>query len=225
MKKFIALTLVLALSLFALVGCSSGIEDVKHAYSNSAPKQIVVVSNYAFGTNLVSMTTTIVEGVLSTGEAAGYKTVVGERFRSLEEGSGNEIVDYIENVDTTEWYRASLGTSSDKGKTWNSEGVSLLPAVGLIAINLDESLLTNMKYSGEEFSFTVKAENAKAVFSDELENLTSDIDCTITIAGAQVTGITVEWVIPASESGAIEEDIEVSIKATYGYDIQPVTLK
>lgn len=225
MKRLLAIVLILALSVFALTSCASGVDEVKHAYSNSAPKRIVVVSTQSFGTTLLDMTTTIVEGVLETGEAAGYKTVVGDRFRSLEEGSGNEIVEYIENVDTTEWYRASLGTSTDKGRTWNADGTTFLPEVGLIAINLDPSLLTNTKFDGKEFSFTVKAANAAKVFSDELVDVAVDIDCTIVIAGAQVSSIAVSWIVPASESGAIGDEVEVSIVATYGYDIEPVTLK
>lgn len=224
MKKLFALLLILTLSVLLLASCASGVDEVKAAYANSAPSKITVISSESFGSNHLQLTTTIHEGALASGEIAAIKTVKGQRFRSIEEGSGDYIYDYIEDVDTSEWYRATKGTSSDKGKHWDYEGESFIPAAGLIAINLDASLLQNVEYDGKTLTFTVKAANASKVFSDELVDVVADISCKIVVEGAEVSSIEMGWTVPAAQSG-VGEDIVVSIKATYEYVSEFVTLK
>lgn len=228
MKRIFALLLVVVMAVMALASCApaeDGIASTKQYYENSAPKKIVVVSTEQFGSQLLDMTTTITNGYLGNLYAA-TKTVVGKRMRSITEGSGENVEAYIEDINTTDWYVEGYGISSDKGTTWDANGVSFVPLTGAIAINLDETLLENVKYENNVLSFKVSKANVAAVFADDIANMGADVECEIVNDGAVVTSVSLSWTVPATEN-ATGEDIAVSIVVEYTYDLERlnITLK
>lgn len=228
MKRIFALLLVVVMAVMALASCApaeDGIALTKQYYENSAPKKIVAVSTEQFGAHLLDMTTTITNGYLGNLNAA-TKTVVGKRMRSITEGSGENVEAYIEDINTTDWFVEGYGTSSDKGATWNADGVSFVPLTGAIAINLDETLLENVKYENNVLTFKVAKANVASVFADDVANIGGDVECEIVNDGAVVTSVSLSWTVPATEN-ATGEDIAVSIVVEYTYDLERlnITLK
>ena len=228
MKRILAFLLVAVMALTLLASCAEdGVSQVAKYYENSAPNKIVAVSTQQFGSHLIDMTTTITKGYVNAKDAA-TKTVVGKRMRSLEEGSGDTVHAYIEDIDTTEWYVDGMGVSTDKGYTWDAYGETFVPEAGLIAINLDKALLEEVSYVDNTLEFKVAKDNVAAVFSDSIEDMTGDVECKIYDDGAVVTGITVTWTLPAdADENFIGEDMEISIVVTYTYDLERlnITLK
>ena len=146
MKRIFALLLVVVMAVMALASCApaeDGIALTKQYYENSAPKKIVAVSTEQFGAHLLDMTTTITNGYLGNLNAA-TKTVVGKRMRSITEGSGENVEAYIEDVNTTDWFVEGYGTSSDKGATWNADGVSFVPSPALSLSTLTRLFLRTL---------------------------------------------------------------------------------
>lgn len=229
MKKLVSIVLTLALLCVALTSCGvAGLEDVKACYANSNPTEIVVVATQEFG-YVLSTTTVIQSGYITNedgvSEAAAIKTVKGEVMQTLEDGSGVDILASRKKINTTEYYRESLGVSSDFGVTYDSEAPSFVPARGGMAINLDDpSVIMNATFENNIMKFTVSKENAKVVFPALETDIKADALVTITIAGSVVTNILVEWTIPVNSETNVDE-MNVSVSATYKYDLVNINMK
>ena len=229
MKKIIALVLALSLTVLALASCAvAGVDEVKACYANSAPTEVVVVATQEFGT--VLSTTTVVQtgyvtNELGVSEVAAIKTVKGEMLQTLEAGSGVDILDYKKSIDTTEYYVESKGVSSDFGSTWDATATSFVPARGGMAINLENTgVIKNATFTENTMKFNVSAADAPTIFPTLETQIKADATVTITIAGGVVTSILVQWTIPFDAATNVDE-MNVSIKATYKYDLVNLNMK
>jgi hypothetical protein len=229
MKKIVALILTLSLLMLALASCAvAGVDEVKACYANSNPTEIVVVSTQEFGT-VLSTTTVIQSGYIineiGISEPAAIKTVKGEALQTLEAGSGVDILDYKYTIDTTEYYVESKGVSSNFGASWDYSAPSFVPARGGMAISFDNTgVMKNATFDGSTMKFNVSAENAPLVFPTLETAIKADATVTITVAGGVVTSILVQWTIPLDSSTNVEE-MNVSVKATYKYDLVNINMK
>ncbi len=229
MKKLIAIILALTLATVALTSCGvAGVEDVKACYANSNPTEIVVVAKQEFA-HVFSTTTTIRSGYIydenGDREAVAIKTVKGEVMNTIEDGSGVDVIGVRKSIDTTEYYRESLGVSSDFGVTYDKDIESFVPARGGMAINLDNtSVIKNATFSNNTMKFTLSAADAPTVFPKLETAIKADALVTITVAGGVVTGIRVEWTIPVNTETGVDE-MKVSVDATYKYDIVNINMQ
>lgn len=229
MKKIVAIILTLALAAMALTSCGvAGVEDVKACYANSNPTEIVVVATQEFG-HVLSTTTTIKSGYIineqGVSEAAAIKTVKGEVMQTIEDGSGVDILGAKKAINITEYYRETRGVSSDFGLTYDSTIPSFVPERGGMAINLDDaSAISNATFANNTMKFTVSAANAPTVFPTLETAIKADALVTIVVAGGVVTGISVEWTIPVNTQSGVDE-MNVSVRATYKYDLVNINMK
>lgn len=223
MKRIIAALLTIVLALGVLAGCG-GVADLSAfdaCYASSDPDKIVVVSTQAFDTMALENRTVITKGKIGDVDAATM-TVNGEKMRSVEDGSGQNVYGPIEKIDIVKWYRSDMGVSEDKGVTWNADAESFVPAKGEFALNLDPTLLENIVIDGNKLTFIVKPENSVKVFG-ELANVENDISVEIVTDGAVVTNVRISWVVPYNGTSGVDTTT-VTINTSYYYDLQQLDM-
>ena len=229
MKKIIALILLVVLSASLLASCTTDtakteIEWVLDCYERSYPYLITVDSTQQFGGEVLNSETTIVRGSVG-GDFLACMTVHGEQLRSIQDGSGKTVEQYVEELDSEIWFRNGYGTSTDK-TNWDAEGENFFPAQGAFALDLKADYIQNAKYTGNKdngtLTFTVaKADTAK--FFGEDGKVDADVNVTVVTGGGNVTAVNITWTIPANTATGVEL-MNVTVKTVYDYTQQRISL-
>lgn len=244
MKKIIALMLVLCCML-AVVSCgpdpssdptAARVEEVKEMFKTSIPTKTVTTTVHKVESTVLTNTAT-----LTTGNVNGKKVSV--YVNNIEElAQVSNSLDPIDRRTTTLWYMEGMGTSKDKGATWDPEGTNFAPVAGAIRLQLDMGKATETTYDEATYTLVMKyaAKDANAVVSSYLtedQKIDSDLVVTVVTSGGNVASIKLEYTIPSHDKtveGATNEDgsavtitipeSTVTITAVYEYDLQDVTL-
>ena len=239
MKKIICLLLVLACS-FAMFACGkeeelTGAQKTAQFYENSLPTKVVTTSTQSIiNDSGVAVQTLNGKYELVTGTIAGklatVQTYEQDYIREVAEGANAVVVGPIGTETGSLEYLEGYGRRTNGG-SWDPNGLNFGPTAGSIAINLDDSLLQNAKYTeGEDgintLTFTVLNANIAAVFgadSDDVALLTasSDVEVTITNNGAFVQSIAISYSI---EGTRYYPERQITMITEYAYDVQDVEL-
>ena len=231
MKKIIVLILAVALCVTALTSCQyldmlkgdSTLEDVATMYNMSAPTKVVATTEQNFGSYELNCSYEIVTGYVDNSRASVY-TVTTEELRTVEEGGKTEEVkDMIKS--TTKKTEAIEGFGSrTNGGEWNPEGDVWTIGRGRMAINLEESALTNVVYENNTLTFVVPEANVATVFgADYAANIASDVEVTIVNDGAVVTSVDLHYYLAGD--GANLPETEMTVKLVYTYDLERITIE
>jgi hypothetical protein len=231
MKKIIVLILVVALCATALTSCDlinkffgpGVLEEVAAMYNMSAPTKVVATTVQSFGAYELNCSYEIVTGYVDNSSASVY-TVTTESIRTVEEGGKNEEVkDLI--TSTTKKTEAIEGFGSrTNGGEWNPDGSVWSIGRGRMAINLDESAVTNVTYDNHVLTFTVPKANAATVFGAEVAaDLASDVEVKIVDDGAVITSIDIHYYLAGD--GVNLADSEMTVKVVYTYDLERITIE
>ena len=222
MKKIIAVITLALLSLSILVGCAAsvGVDYVNECYARSYPYRIEVSSVQQVGGTTLECKTVMVRGLIGS-DFVAKKIVDGEEMRSLEEGSGKQVYDYVKVSKEETWFRASEGVSYDKGKTWDVAGENFFPDKGKLSLGLESRYLKDAVYEDGIMDFVISAADTEAVFGAS-GKVDSDVRGRIETAGGFVTSVEFSWVEAANFKTGVDT-MTVTIKADYIYDQQNVT--
>ena len=231
MKKIIVLILAVALCVTALTSCQyldmlkgdSTLEDVATMYNMSAPTKVVATTEQNFGSYELNCSYEIVTGYVDNSRASVY-TVTTEELRTVEEGGKTEEVkDMIKT--TTKKTEAIEGFGSrTNGGDWNPEGDVWTIGRGRMAINLEESALTNVVYENNTLTFVVPVANVATVFGESYAaNIASDVEVTIVNDGAVVTSVNLHYYLAGD--GANLPETEMTVKLVYTYDLERITIE
>ena len=239
MKKIIALILALV-CVFALAACGEdpvpektpeeiAIEATLACYALSAPTKVVTKTSRDFdGYYELKGEYILVTGKID-GKLATVKTYTQDVFRTIDAGSGTDILEPIYQIEGSEEYLEGKGYRTNGGK-WAEDGLNFAPTAGSLGIAITTANITEIKYTESKYnnvlSFTVPEENVDAVFGvDEDGNSffdhESDIKVTVTNNGAVITGIVIEYQIEADDEYPGQN---VSIITDYSYELETVTL-
>ena len=231
MKKIIVLMLTVALCVAALTSCQyldmlkgdSTLDDVAAMYNMSAPTKVVATTEQNFGSYELNCSYEIVTGYVDNSRASVY-TVTTEELRTVEEGGKTEEVkDMIKT--TTKKTEAIEGFGSrTNGGDWNPEGDVWTIGRGRMAINLEESALTNVVYENNTLTFVVPVANVATVFGESYAaNIASDVEVTIVNDGAVVTSVNLHYYLAGD--GANLPETEMTVKVVYTYDLERITIE
>ena len=231
MKKIIVLMLTVALCVAALTSCQyldmfkgdSTLDDVAAMYNMSAPTKVVATTEQNFGSYELNCSYEIVTGYVDNSRASVY-TVTTEELRTVEEGGKTEEVkDMIKS--TTKKTEAIEGFGSrTNGGEWNPQGDVWTIGRGRMAINLEESALTNVVYENNTLTFVVPEANVATVFgADYAANIASDVEVTIVNDGAVVTSVDLHYYLAGD--GANLPETEMTVKVVYTYDLERITIE
>ena len=224
MKKIICFILILTLGAFVMLSCGgdgeSDADKVSAMFGVSQPTKSVVVTDQIFGTNNLQGVYTVVVGEVD-GKEAAVETIEQYRLSTVAEGSGQEIIDHQLLESSKKEYIADKGVRVDGG-AWDASAPSIVPVKGAMALNLDESLIANVKYENKVLTFTVSAANSAAVFG-EGNALAADATVTVTNDGVRITGITINYIVAANAESGLQETA-VTITATYTYDNEVINI-
>ena len=231
MKKIIVLMLTVALCVAALTSCQyldmlkgdSTLDDVAAMYNMSAPTKVVATTEQNFGSYELNCSYEIVTGYVDNSRASVY-TVTTEELRTVEEGGKTEEVkDMIKT--TTKKTEAIEGFGSrTNGGDWNPEGDVWTIGRGRMAINLEESALTNVVYENNTLTFVVPVANVATVFGESYAaNIASDVEVTIVNDGAVVTSVDLHYYLAGD--GANLPETEMTVKVVYTYDLERITIE
>ena len=231
MKKIIVLMLTVALCVAALTSCQyldmlkgdSTLDDVAAMYNMSAPTKVVATTEQNFGSYELNCSYEIVTGYVDNSRASVY-TVTTEELRTVEEGGKTEEVkDMIKT--TTKKTEAIEGFGSrTNGGEWNPQGDVWTIGRGRMAINLEESALTNVVYENNTLTFVVPVANVATVFGESYAaNIASDVEVTIVNDGAVVTSVNLHYYLAGD--GANLPETEMTVKVVYTYDLERITIE
>ena len=231
MKKIIVLMLTVALCVAALTSCQyldmfkgdSTLDDVAAMYNMSAPTKVLATTEQNFGSYELNCSYEIVTGYVDNSRASVY-TVTTEELRTVEEGGKTEEVkDMIKT--TTKKTEAIEGFGSrTNGGDWNPEGDVWTIGRGRMAINLEESALTNVVYENNTLTFVVPVANVATVFGESYAaNIASDVEVTIVNDGAVVTSVDLHYYLAGD--GANLPETEMTVKVVYTYDLERITIE
>lgn len=231
MKKIIVLMLTVALCVAALTSCQyldmfkgdSTLDDVAAMYNMSAPTKVLATTEQNFGSYELNCSYEIVTGYVDNSRASVY-TVTTEELRTVEEGGKTEEVkDMIKT--TTKKTEAIEGFGSrTNGGEWNPQGDVWTIGRGRMAINLEESALTNVVYENNTLTFVVPVANVATVFGESYAaNIASDVEVTIVNDGAVVTSVDLHYYLAGD--GANLPETEMTVKVVYTYDLERITIE
>lgn len=216
MKKIFALLLAVA-CMSMIFSCDNKgnktLAQVSAMYDASAPTKVVIDTKQE-GSQTLTGKYTLVTGLID-GKAATVYTYSYEEFATVEE----DKTEAIHTVTGSKEFLEGNGVRVD-GKRWDSEGKNFAPTKGSIKINLDEKKIGSVIYEKNTLKFTVSAANTAAVLGED-NAIGYDVSVEITDDGVAITGITIKYEIPATETLA---KTTVTIKTVYTYDLEEVTL-
>ena len=240
MKKIIALILALA-CIFALVACGKdpepdektpeekAIEATLACYAASAPTKIVTKTSRDFdGYYSLDGEYILVTGKID-GKIATVRTYTQDMLRTIEAGSGADVLENIYQLTGSEEYLEDKGSRTNGGK-WDEDGLNFAPTAGSLGINITKDNITDITYTEAKYNnvltFTVPEEKVDDVFGVDEDEYSffdheSDITVTITNNGAVITSITIEYAIEADDEYPGQA---VSIITNYTYELETVTL-
>lgn len=224
MKKIVALILALV-CLFACVACQEpeeptpeGITKIAAMYKTANPAKTVVHTVQDFGEYKLEGETTLTIGTYNGKEAALYTYVYQEladveQMNSIAKRSVQGSKEYFEGRGVRE------NAIIDESARFDRKAENFAPATGAIALNLDETALTDVVYENGIFTATVPTTGLKTVFGEDT-TITTQTAITISVAGNMITGVTLTYTIPSLTAAP---DVTVTITASYIYDVQTVT--
>ncbi len=233
MKKILSLILILVCA-FALFSCGGDdddkpdfttIEDLNKMYNAIAPSRVDTVATQTFGKYTLTSTSTLKTGVAVDGFSVTLYTYSKQQMRTVEDGSGVDVLKPIETV-TGEWVYHEDKGYRENGGDWDATGVNFTPETGAIALNMTEETVKDYLADEETktITFTVAAENIEAVFGVAFVDLeTEEISVTITHSGADITSVSIAYTIINPENDEHPE-IAVTLTASYAYDSQEITI-
>ncbi len=240
MKRIICLLLVLACS-FALFACGdeelTGAQKTALYYKNSLPTKVATTSTQTLvdkaGTTVATLYGTY---ELKTGAVAGKMATVQkyeqDYMRTVAEGANAAIVGPIATDSGSLEYLEGYGRRINGG-FWDANGLNFGPTAGSIAINLEDSLLKDVKYTEGDngtntLTFTVPNANIASVFGakedDDTQSIltaSSDVEVTITNDGALINSITISYSIEATR---YYPERRVVMTTEYEYGVQRIDL-
>jgi len=227
MKRIISLLLVAVLAVCCLASCEDasalGFEAVAEMYKISNPTKRVAIATQQAGDIELSTEIVLTEAVIDGKKAAKMETHTVE-FRSVDDGSGKEIVSKLKETTEVLGYLEGKGVCKiENGKvgSWDAEAASIIPESGAMALNLDAEKVTDIKIENLTLSFVVAKENIAAVFGEGLE-IPASANVTIVTDGSRVNSVKVEYVVPANSETMAPESI-VTIEVKYTYDLESVS--
>ncbi len=239
MKKIICLILVLACS-FTLFACKdeeelTGAQKTAQCYENSLPTKVVttsvqsIINDSGVAVATLNGKYELVSGTIA-GKIATVQTYEQDYMREVADGANANIVGPIDTEKGSLEYHEDYGRRVNGG-SWDANGLNFGPTAGSIAINLDDSLLTNAKYTEGEngintLTFTVANANIASVFGANADNAalltaSSDVEVTITNEGALVTSIIISYSIAGTR---YYPERRVVLTTEYEYKVQDVEL-
>ena len=226
--------IVLCLCLF--VFNDNPFRDVLEMYENSQPSKIVATTTQIFGVEYnadgevvfaghkLNGTYTLTVGEVDGKAAAVYESVQ-DRLGTVEEGGGQDIREPIFTDKIVKEYIEGTGlritTNGKKGK-WDSEGSSLIPERGAIALNISKSIASSYEYADNVLKFTVKEEDTEELFGSG-NGVQSDVSVEIITDGVFVIGAKVSYAVPADEENNVSESTIV-IEVVYTYDFETISI-
>ncbi len=221
MKKFGAILLVLA-CVFTMFSCGSDstVEKVSKMFNSVAPTKVVAVTTEALGDTVLTSSSTFLSGRVG-GKAAATYEFTEMRLRDIEEGSGDqEMLPWYEVKGLYE-YHEDKGVRIDGGK-WQDDMYNFSPTVGSVELNIEKKFIKDAEEdeTARTIKFTVLAANTEAVFGVALE---CDVAVTVTHDGSAVTGLELNYTVPAS--GKNHPDIVTCVSVRYSYDVEQIDIK
>lgn len=236
MKKIIALLLLIC-TLVTIVSCGNkqdeNLKKFDDMFASSAPTRAETVVKQKFNnspelTSVFTLTTGTVDG-----KTASILVRQVETLNKVDSSNTN----YIKTDVSTNWYYEGMGTSTDKGASWNPDGKNFAPKPGTLSMNLKDEYMEKIEYSSDSSSETivlrVSAENSAKVlanFIESAEDFHYETRITVVAAGERVSSVTIKYIIDehmiGEDENAIEiSDTEVTITVNYSYDIQAITFE
>ena len=229
MKKLLALILVLSLSAVALIACkkdatdTTDLDKVAAMYAISQPTKIVATTTHQFGSKTLTGTYELKSGYIDGDTPAATLKSNYQQMRDVDSGSGQEILNAIEDVTELVEYVEGKGTRTTlngKRGSWNKEGESIIPAKGAIALNLDSSVITQFTYENDVLTFTVPASGTETVLGMQID---ADVLVAVTTNGVDILGVSISYTEAANAETNVEQTV-VTIKVEYDYALQVITI-
>jgi hypothetical protein len=189
----------------------------------SSPTKVVATTEQSFGSYELNCSYELVTGYVDNSLASVY-TVTTEELRTVEEGGNtDEVKDMIKS--TTKKTEAIEGFGArTNGGDWDPEGSVWAIGRGRMALNLDATAITAMTYENNVLTFTVPADKAAIVLgADYAKNISSDVQVTIVNDGAVVTSVELHYNLAGD--GANLAESEMTVKVTYTYDLERITIE
>ena len=246
MKKLIAALLAFC-CIFAVASCDQNpTPDVNPTLDEEISAQIdAVLGMFADSvpTKSETYTTETVAGLkiessayLATGQIGGKNVSVYEgSYQSLSEVGNN--FDMVQTETESKWYIEGQGVSTDKGVTWDAEAGDFAPKEGFIKISLKKSSIKEAEYYPETSTLVLTIDKAHATevvaaYLEEGQTIDSDIEITIVTAGGRITGLKLEYSIPAHDIDVPDSDSTITVNNTtivvdakYSYGLQTITFE
>ena len=205
--------------------------------AESVPTASTTVVTQNINESVIVNTFSVVTGTVNNVKAAVYTNEV-TTLGSVED----RVLQLYKVRNETVWYIEGMGTSTDKGASWDEEGKDFSPVAGSVAVDLSNKYIQSKDYvkdgAIETLTVTMTASNAtKALKNFLASNQRIKYDVTVTIAAAadRISSITIEYIIPEHEIIFEEQndqllvlDSDVMIVASYSYKTDtgdiPITL-
>lgn len=241
MKKIIALMLVLCCML-AVVSCGPttedptdpvaiAVEEVKGMFKTSVPTKTVTTTVHKVESTVLTNVATLTTGSVNSKAVSIYVNNIEELAQV------SNSLDPIDRRTTTLWYMEGMGTSKDKGVTWDPAGTDFAPAAGAIRLQIDKNKATETTYDEATSTLVMKyaakdANNVIKSYLAEDQKIDSDLTVTVVTSGGNIASIKLEYTVPSHESTSTEDpavtvtipEAVVTITAVYEYDLQDITL-
>ena len=224
MKKIISFVLVLVCA-FTLFSCGGGdstekaIKEINDMYNAISPFLVTTETTQSFGKYTLTGKSTLKIGTVD-GFAVTVYEYENQRLRDIESGAGEEIVDPIETVKGSMEFHEELGYRENGGK-WDEYGDDFTPPSGANALTLTKETVEDFTIDEENktYKFKVLAANTEAVFGTAID---SDVEVTIMHSGADIIGVELSYVEKSDNDD--HPEIQTTVKATYSYESQTITL-
>ena len=247
MKKLIAALLAFC-CIFAVVSCDTTpeVDDSNENLDEEMVAQIdavLAMFEDSIPTKSVTNTSETVGGFtikssayLATGMINGKKASVYEgSYQSLSE-VGNTF-DMVTTETESRWYIEGEGVSTDKGVTWDSEAGDFAPKSGFIKLSVKKSQIKEAEYYTGTSTLELVVDKAYATevvgsYLEAGQSIDSDIIITIVTAGGRVTGLKLEYTIPAHQIDVEDSEAVINVPETtivvdakYSYGLQNITFE
>ena len=221
MKRILALLIAFTLVL-SLASCGDNGEDgltvIKNAFSSTAPTMVVTETTQVYGNITLNGKYTLTVGKVDGQNATQYLAVY-DKLNTIEDGSGTTITPPILKVTESREYVANKGVRENGGK-WNKKGDDFAPEMGQYLLNLTESAVLGYTFENNVFSCIIVAEDTETVFGKGNE-LPVDVALEIVTDGVVITSVSMSYTIEAVDE---YPEVTVTVKTSYSYDIQSITL-
>ena len=231
MKKIVVFLLIVALCVPTLFACkpkeepqNGPMQQVAKMYSVSQPTKVVAKTTQLIGSLELNCDYSLTTGLVDNAKASVYVANM-EEVRSVEEGGQNEeIKDIIKSYTRVVESIEGKGTRTNGGD-WKESGEVWSIGRGTMALNLDETAVTNIKYENHVLTFTVPKANAAKVLGEEYaKDISSDVMVKIVDDGAVVTSVELHYNLAGNPDINLVESV-MSVKVDYTYDIEKITIE